>query len=94
MCAPALSPQRKADTAQIRDNAELAVRNLLKEVAKRQGTNKLYAIDYLDDGTAIELNITIDEEKGSAVFDVRLLVFHLFQPFANGPHSSKALGLR
>jgi hypothetical protein len=54
----------------IRDNAELAVRNLLREVAKRQGTNRLHAIDYLDDGTAIELTVTIDPDEGSAVFDV------------------------
>jgi len=52
----------------IRDNAELAVRNLLKEVAKRKGP-ELYAIDYLDDGTPIELKISINEEEGTAVFD-------------------------
>lgn len=56
-------------TSQIRDNAELAVRNLLKEVAKRHGKTSLYAIDHLDDGTPIELNIKIDEKEGSAVFD-------------------------
>jgi hypothetical protein len=53
---------------QIRDNAELAVRNLLKEVAKRHGKTELYAIDHLDDGTPIELNVSIDEKEGSAVF--------------------------
>ncbi|ORY90934.1 Hydantoinase B/oxoprolinase [Leucosporidium creatinivorum] len=53
----------------IRDNAELAVRNLLKEVAKRHGKTELYAIDHLDDGTPIELAIKIDEKEGSAVFD-------------------------
>ncbi|KAI5478517.1 5-oxoprolinase [Pseudohyphozyma bogoriensis] len=53
----------------IRDNAELAVRNLLKEVAKQQKTNELNAIDYLDDGTPIQLKVTIDPKEGSAVFD-------------------------
>jgi 5-oxoprolinase (ATP-hydrolysing) len=53
----------------IRDNAELSVRNLLKRVAASQGTNKLHAIDHLDDGTPIELSVTIDAEQGSAIFD-------------------------
>lgn len=53
----------------IRNNAELAVRNLLKEVAEKQGRNELWARDHMDDGTPIELKITIDKEKGSAVFD-------------------------
>ncbi|SCV72651.1 BQ2448_4188 [Microbotryum intermedium] len=53
----------------IRDNAELAVRNLLRRVAKRMGKTELNAIDYLDDGTPIQLRVKIDEEKGSAVFD-------------------------
>ena len=51
------------------DSAELAVRNLLKRVAQNQGTNKLHAIDHLDDGTPIELSITINENEGSAIFD-------------------------
>ncbi|PWN92960.1 Hydantoinase B/oxoprolinase [Acaromyces ingoldii] len=53
----------------IRANAELAVRNLLKEVASRQGTNELWARDFMDDGSPIELRVTIDKDKGSAVFD-------------------------
>lgn len=53
----------------IRSNAELSVRNLLKEVAKRQETTHLYAKDYMDDGSPIELKITIDEMDGSAFFD-------------------------
>ncbi|GAA6047784.1 hypothetical protein JCM3770_001776 [Rhodotorula araucariae] len=53
----------------IRDNAELAVRNLLKEVAQRAGTNELRAIDHLDDGTPIALHVTINADEGSAVFD-------------------------
>ncbi|SDA05939.1 BZ3501_MvSof-1269-A2-R1_Chr5-2g07892 [Microbotryum saponariae] len=53
----------------IRDNAELAVRNLLRRVAKRMSKTELNAIDYLDDGTPIQLKVQIDEDKGSAVFD-------------------------
>ncbi|CEH17403.1 hydantoinase b oxoprolinase [Ceraceosorus bombacis] len=52
----------------IRDNAALAVRNLLRDVAKRNGT-ELWARDYMDDGSPIELRVTIDTEEGSAVFD-------------------------
>jgi N-methylhydantoinase B/oxoprolinase/acetone carboxylase alpha subunit len=44
------------------------VRNLLRRVANERGT-ELHAIDYLDDGTPIELHVSIDKEKGSAVFD-------------------------
>ncbi|KDN53009.1 Hydantoinase B/oxoprolinase [Tilletiaria anomala UBC 951] len=53
----------------IRNNAELAVRNLLRDVSKRQGTNSLHAIEYMDDGTPIELRVTIDPSAGSAIFD-------------------------
>jgi 5-oxoprolinase (ATP-hydrolysing) len=53
----------------IQDNAELSVRNLLKEVAKRFGEKPLQAVDFMDDGSPIRLRITIDAEKGEAVFD-------------------------
>lgn len=53
----------------IRNNAELAVRNLLKKVAKDQHTHVLRAKDYMDDGSPIQLTVTIDSEKGSAIFD-------------------------
>ena len=53
---------------QIRDNAESAVRNLLKEVAKTRGS-ELHAKDYLDDGSCIELKVLINEKEGSAIFD-------------------------
>lgn len=39
----------------IRDNAEMSVRNLLRDVAKRLGTNVLNSIDYLDDGTPVRI---------------------------------------
>ncbi|KAL9108578.1 MAG: hypothetical protein Q9227_006664 [Pyrenula ochraceoflavens] len=53
----------------IQDNAELSVRNLLKSVAQRFGNKPLQAIDYMDDGSPIALKITIDAEKGEAIFD-------------------------
>ena len=37
----------------IRTNAESSVRNLLRDVAKRAGTNVLDAVDYLDDGSPV-----------------------------------------
>lgn len=53
----------------IQNNAELSVRNLLKEVSKRFEGQDLSAVDYMDDGSPIQLNIKIDAEKGEAVFD-------------------------
>jgi len=53
----------------IQDNAELSVRNLLKSVSKRFEGQDLSAVDYMDDGSPIKLKITIDAEKGKAVFD-------------------------
>jgi len=53
----------------IQENAELSVRNLLKDVSKRFEGQDLTAVDYMDDGSPIKLKITIDAEKGEAVFD-------------------------
>ncbi|KAJ3805540.1 Hydantoinase B/oxoprolinase [Lentinula lateritia] len=53
----------------IRSNAELSVRNLLRDVAQRAGTNELSAIDYLDDGSPIQLKVAINSSEGSAVLD-------------------------
>jgi 5-oxoprolinase (ATP-hydrolysing) len=53
----------------IQDNAELSVRNLLKDVAERFGEKPLEAIDFMDDGSPIQLKITINAEKGEAIFD-------------------------
>jgi 5-oxoprolinase (ATP-hydrolysing) len=52
----------------IRDNAELAIRELLKRTAATYGT-KLSALDHMDDGSPIALEITIDPADGSAIFD-------------------------
>jgi 5-oxoprolinase (ATP-hydrolysing) len=53
----------------IQHNAELSVRNLLKEVYKRFEGQNLSAVDYMDDGSPIRLRVTIDPDKGEAVFD-------------------------
>jgi 5-oxoprolinase (ATP-hydrolysing) len=55
--------------ANIQDNAEHSVRILLKDVSKRFEGKDLSAVDYMDDGSPIRLKITIDAEKGEAVFD-------------------------
>ncbi|KAJ3327850.1 hypothetical protein HDU76_011010 [Blyttiomyces sp. JEL0837] len=52
----------------IRQNAELAVRNLLKDVASKRGT-RLEAFDNMDDGSEIHLTIDINPTDGSATFD-------------------------
>ncbi|KAJ5591763.1 uncharacterized protein N7459_002132 [Penicillium hispanicum] len=54
---------------QIQDNAELSVRNLLKEISQKFAGRNLSALDHMDDGTPIQLKISINEEKGEAVFD-------------------------
>lgn len=53
----------------IQDNAELSVRNLLKEISARFSGKDLTATDYMDDGSPIQLRITIDAAKGEATFD-------------------------
>ncbi|KAJ7088648.1 Hydantoinase B/oxoprolinase [Mycena epipterygia] len=53
----------------IRANAEMSVRNLLRDVVRRTGTTTLEAVDYLDDGSPIQLKVDIDEAAGSAVLD-------------------------
>jgi 5-oxoprolinase (ATP-hydrolysing) len=53
----------------IMSTAEKAVRDLLRHVAKRSESKTLLATDWLDDGTQLVLNLTIDAEDGSAVFD-------------------------
>lgn len=53
----------------IQNNAETSVRNLLKVVSRRFKGQDLSAVDYMDDGSPIRLKITIDPEKGEAIFD-------------------------
>jgi 5-oxoprolinase (ATP-hydrolysing) len=53
----------------IQDNAEQSVKSLLKKVSKRFEGRDLSAVDHMDDGSPIKLRVTIDPEKGEAVFD-------------------------
>ncbi|KAI5679738.1 hypothetical protein M9H77_00965 [Catharanthus roseus] len=61
----------------VQDNAEEAVREMLKSVASRalvpkSGEEGLITIeeeDYMDDGSVIHLKLTIDSKKGEAFFD-------------------------
>eukprot|EP00795_Rhopilema_esculentum_P001663 gene1663-16138_t len=57
----------------IQENAEIAVREMLKEIAKktkaRTGKTDLSAIDYMDDGSPIKLKISINETEGTAKID-------------------------
>ncbi|KAI1817377.1 hydantoinase B/oxoprolinase [Poronia punctata] len=53
----------------IQNNAEQCVRNLLKDVYKRFEGKDLSSVDYMDDGTSIRLRVTIDPDKGEAIFD-------------------------
>jgi 5-oxoprolinase (ATP-hydrolysing) len=57
----------------IQQNAELAVRDMLREIARatkaRTGATILEAEERMDDGSPISLKITIDAEQGSAVCD-------------------------
>lgn len=54
---------------EIQGAAELAVREMLKTIYATTAGEPLHAIDYMDDGTPIELKVTIDARTGGAVFD-------------------------
>ncbi|KAK6088773.1 5-oxoprolinase (hydantoinase B/oxoprolinase) [Seiridium cupressi] len=49
--------------------AELTVRDMLKRIHKQTNGKPLRAVDFMDDGTPIELCVTIDEKTGGATFD-------------------------
>lgn len=57
----------------IQTNAELAVRNMLREIGKHSleqtGKTVLSATDCMDDGSLIKLTVDIDVEQGSALCD-------------------------
>lgn len=59
----------------IQKNAELAVRDMLKNIGKTnlltRGLKVLQSVDYLDDGSTIKLSVQINVENGEAVFDFR-----------------------
>ncbi|KAH0445641.1 putative 5-oxoprolinase, partial [Aureobasidium melanogenum] len=53
----------------IQDAAELSIRNLFKKIAQGEGSRTVSASDYMDDGTAVVLNVKMNGENGSATFD-------------------------
>lgn len=53
----------------IQNNAELSVRNMLKGISKKFAGEDLRALDHMDDGTPIQLKVSIDAEEGKAIFD-------------------------
>lgn len=63
----------------IQANAEVAVRDMLKEVAKnaleRTGKSELYAEERMDDGSVISLKVSLNGLEGTALCDFSL-VFH------------------
>jgi len=66
----------------IQANAEVAVRDMLREIGtrvlQRSGVSELEAEDYLDDGSRIQLKISIDVQQGTAVCDFRFSMFTVF----------------
>ncbi|PKS05854.1 hypothetical protein jhhlp_007683 [Lomentospora prolificans] len=53
----------------IQKNAESCVRKLLKDIHSRFSGKDLSAVDYMDDGSPIQLRVAIDPEHGEAIFD-------------------------
>ena len=53
----------------IQENAEVAVRQMLREFGQKLGKNELVAEEFMDDGTKIRLTVKLNPDVGSAVFD-------------------------
>ncbi|XP_055890721.1 5-oxoprolinase-like [Biomphalaria glabrata] len=57
----------------IQENAEVAVKEMLKEIGRKTkaatGRTEIYAEDFMDHGSRICLHINIDENEGTALFD-------------------------
>ncbi|XP_055614300.1 5-oxoprolinase [Uranotaenia lowii] len=57
----------------MQQNAELAVRDMLREIAReaklRTGCSVLDAVEFMDDGSPIRLRVSIDEHEGAAICD-------------------------
>lgn len=66
-------PVVQAYMGYIQSNAELAVRDMLRQVAadaqRKTGNTVLQAEDFMDDGTKIVLKVTLDGTNGSAICD-------------------------
>ena len=85
-------PIVQAYMGHIQSNAETAIRDVLKKFAadfqSRTGKACTGSIDYMDDGTPIELNVEIDRNTGSSVANEKLINYkNIFikklQRFAN-----------
>ena len=67
----------QAYMAHIQANAEVAVREMLREIAvrakERTGTTQLKAEDFMDDGSPIMLTVAIDEVEVRMVVGLSLL---------------------
>jgi len=59
----------------IQKNAEIAVRDMLKNIGNTNllayGLKTLESVDYLDDGSIIKLSVQINVQNGEAIFDFR-----------------------
>ncbi|KAL1851532.1 hypothetical protein Plec18170_006351 [Paecilomyces lecythidis] len=53
----------------IQDNAEVAIKELFRNVHRDMKGKPLRAVDWLDDGSPIQLEVTIDSDEGTATFD-------------------------
>ncbi|XP_003387513.1 PREDICTED: 5-oxoprolinase [Amphimedon queenslandica] len=57
----------------IQENAEIAVRDKLKEIAKKAqcstGSTSLSAVEFMDDGSPVRVTININKDEGTAYFD-------------------------
>uniref|UniRef100_A0A1B6LIT0 5-oxoprolinase n=3 Tax=Graphocephala atropunctata TaxID=36148 RepID=A0A1B6LIT0_9HEMI len=53
----------------IQQNAELAVRDMLRDIGRASPGHQVSAVEYLDDGSPIQLTVDIDVDTGSAVCD-------------------------
>jgi len=66
----------------LQSNAELAVKEMLMEIARKtkqkSGTTELEAVDYMDDGSNINLRVNIDEVEGTAVIDFSGTSYEVF----------------
>ncbi|KAL4874223.1 Hydantoinase B/oxoprolinase-domain-containing protein [Aspergillus karnatakaensis] len=68
----------------IQDSAELATRNLFKNLVRKFNQTQFSAVDYMDDGTPINLTVTINEATGAAAFDFTGTGAEVFEPNKTG----------
>lgn len=53
----------------IRNNAEMLVRQFMKKAYVQNNGKPIESVDYMDDGTRLQLKVTIDPNTGSSVWD-------------------------